>query len=159
MPQHQHCNTTTLQHLNTTMSQHCNTTMPQHHTLTTSQREKNPMSQNPNTTMPQHPNTTIPQDLNSTIPQHDNTTLPQHRITTVTTSHHHCIEMRKHSYTTGVGKLTSPLSANANALPATFRFPSLSAPIMMLACYQQAGRVGKAESSRKYVGVSRKWGR
>jgi hypothetical protein len=43
----------------------------------------------------------------------------------------------------GVGKLTSPLSANANALPVTFR-----PPIMTLACYQQAGG-GGAESSGK----------
>ncbi len=65
----------------------------------------------------------------------------------------------------GPGKLTAPLSAFRNVLSATFcpnvtlAWELLFAPIMTLACYQQAVRVGKAESSGKYVDISGKWSR
>ncbi len=48
----------------------------------------------------------------------------------------------------GVGKLTSPLPANANVLSATSYSPP---PILTFACYQQAG------SDWKGIGVSGKW--
>jgi hypothetical protein len=62
----------------------------------------------------------------------------------------------------GPGKLTYPLSAFCNVLSAfrpniTLAWELLSAPVMMLACYQQAGRVGTVESSGKYIGISGKW--
>jgi hypothetical protein len=46
----------------------------------------------------------------------------------------------------GPGKTTYTFSV-------MFRFPL---PPGRLACYQQAGRVGQAETEQKYVGVSRK---
>jgi hypothetical protein len=69
----------------------------------------------------------------------------------------------------GPGKSTYPLSANANVLSAPLSAVhsnvNVNLPLqcyvfrsnVTLACYQQEGRVGSGRGKRKYVGVNGKW--
>ncbi len=56
----------------------------------------------------------------------------------------------------GPGKSTYPLSANANVLSAPM-LTLIFCSNVMLACYQQVGRVGSGSRNGKYVGISGKW--
>jgi hypothetical protein len=79
------------------------------------------------------------------------------------------IESIKTLNLSGLGKSTYPLSANANVLSAPLSAFRSNVNVnlllqcyvfrsnVMLACYQQAGRVGSGGRNGKYVGISWKW--